>query len=56
MNPCQGVKQFKEQARTRYVGDKEYDALYSVASIPSKLQWNWHIYVAPIRKICEGKE
>lgn len=27
INPCQGVKQFKEQARTRYVSDREYDAL-----------------------------
>lgn len=32
MNPCQGVKQFKEQARTRYVTDKEYQALFEVAS------------------------
>lgn len=37
MNPCQGVKQFKEQARTRYISDREYDALYSVASIPVKV-------------------
>jgi integrase len=37
MNPCQGVKQFKEQARTRYISDREYDALYKVASIPVKV-------------------
>lgn len=32
MNPCTGVKQFKEKARTRYITDQEYSALYSVAS------------------------
>lgn len=32
MNPCHGVKQFKEKARTRYVTDVEYNALLSVAS------------------------
>ena len=37
MNPCQGVKQFKEQARTRYVTDKEYEALFSVSSVPVKI-------------------
>lgn len=31
MNPCQGVKQFKEQARTRYITDLEYKSLYEVA-------------------------
>lgn len=31
MNPCKGVKQFKEQTRTTYIFDKQYDALYSVA-------------------------
>lgn len=31
MNPCKGVKQFKEQARTTYIFDKQYEALYSVA-------------------------
>lgn len=31
MNPCKGVKQFKESARTRYITNNEYDALYSVA-------------------------
>lgn len=31
MNPCQGVKQFKEKARTRYVTDTEYNALLEVA-------------------------
>ncbi|WP_413734383.1 tyrosine-type recombinase/integrase [Sodalis sp. RH21] len=30
-NPCKGVKQFKEIARTRYITDKEYDALYRVS-------------------------
>lgn len=33
MNPCQGVKQFREQARTRYVTDREYSALYEVAPV-----------------------
>lgn len=37
MNPCQGVKQFKEQARTRYVTDSEYYALYDVATLPVKI-------------------
>ncbi|MGM3159899.1 tyrosine-type recombinase/integrase [Dickeya undicola] len=27
-NPCKGVRQFKETARTRYITDKEYAALY----------------------------
>jgi integrase len=31
LNPCQGVKQFKEKARTRYITDEEYTALYDVA-------------------------
>ncbi len=31
LNPCQGVKQFKEKARTRYITDEEYIALYDVA-------------------------
>ena len=31
MNPCQGVKQFKEKARTRYVTDKEYQALFNTS-------------------------
>jgi len=30
-NPCKGVKQFKEQARTRYISDPEYYALYEVS-------------------------
>ncbi|EPC5388233.1 tyrosine-type recombinase/integrase [Serratia proteamaculans] len=30
-NPCKGVKQFKEKSRTRYITNKEYDALFSVA-------------------------
>lgn len=30
-NPCKGVKQFKEQARTRYVTDPEYQAVYQAA-------------------------
>ncbi|WP_145496588.1 tyrosine-type recombinase/integrase [Yersinia bercovieri] len=31
MNPCKGVKQFKETSRTRYITNKEYDALYQVS-------------------------
>lgn len=31
VNPCKGVKQFKEIARTRYITDKEYNALYQCA-------------------------
>ncbi|MHC5175437.1 tyrosine-type recombinase/integrase [Serratia rhizosphaerae] len=31
MNPCKGVRQFKEEARERYITDREYDALYVVA-------------------------
>lgn len=30
-NPCKGVKQFKEKARTRYVTDAEYMAVYYAA-------------------------
>lgn len=30
-NPCQGVKQFKESARTRYVTDAEYDVVFQCA-------------------------
>lgn len=30
-NPCQGVKQFKEVARERYITDREYNALYQSA-------------------------
>jgi integrase len=30
-NPCQGVRQFKEKARDRYVTDKEYQAVYESA-------------------------
>lgn len=30
-NPCQGVKQFKEIARERYITDEEYNAVYDVA-------------------------
>ena len=37
MNPCQGVKQFKEQARTRYVTDREYNALFDVAPASVKI-------------------
>ncbi|WP_339057351.1 tyrosine-type recombinase/integrase [Candidatus Regiella endosymbiont of Tuberolachnus salignus] len=33
MNPCQGVKQFKEIARTRYITHKEYEALYQVSPL-----------------------
>jgi integrase len=32
MNPCKGVKQFREHARTRYITNSEYAALYSIAS------------------------
>lgn len=28
LNPCQGVKQFKEKARTRYITDEKHIALY----------------------------
>lgn len=31
MNPCKGVKQFKENVRDRYITDQEYEALYSVS-------------------------
>lgn len=31
MNPCNGVRQFKESARERYITDAEYAALYSVS-------------------------
>ncbi|AHK20968.1 integrase [Yersinia similis] len=31
LNPCQGVKQFKEKVRTRYITDEEYTALYDTA-------------------------
>lgn len=30
-NPCQGVRQFKEKARTRYITDAEYQAVYNLA-------------------------
>ncbi|MGP7732984.1 tyrosine-type recombinase/integrase [Oceanimonas smirnovii] len=30
-NPCQGVRQFKEKARDRYVTDLEYQAVYDAA-------------------------
>lgn len=30
-NPCQGVRQFKEQSRTRYITDREYQAVYDAA-------------------------
>ncbi|HID4048108.1 TPA: tyrosine-type recombinase/integrase [Pluralibacter gergoviae] len=30
-NPCQGVKQFKEVSRERYITDEEYRAVYDVA-------------------------
>ena len=32
MNPCTGVKKFKEKARTRYITNQEYSTLYNVAS------------------------
>lgn len=31
-NPCQGVKQFKEVSRERYVTDEEYNAVYEVGA------------------------
>lgn len=31
LNPCKGVKQFKENVRERYITNQEYDALYSVS-------------------------
>ncbi|MCD1124852.1 tyrosine-type recombinase/integrase [Jinshanibacter sp. LJY008] len=31
VNPCKGVRQFKEAIRERYVTDEEYQAVYSVA-------------------------
>lgn len=31
INPCQGVRQFKEKARTRYITDTEYQAVYNLA-------------------------
>lgn len=37
MNPCKGVKQFKEVARTRYITDPEYAALYNVAPLVVKV-------------------
>ncbi|KMK15959.1 integrase [Pluralibacter gergoviae] len=37
MNPCRGVKQFKEQARTRYVTDTEYSALFGCSPTPVKV-------------------
>ncbi|WP_455424945.1 tyrosine-type recombinase/integrase [Dryocola sp. LX212] len=37
LNPCQGVKQFKEQARTRYITDLEYRSLYDVAPTAVKV-------------------
>ncbi|NIF20613.1 tyrosine-type recombinase/integrase [Candidatus Pantoea multigeneris] len=36
-NPTKGVKQYKEIARVRYVTDKEYSALYSIASDVEKI-------------------
>lgn len=31
MNPCKGVRQFKEVERDRYITDEEYNALYEVS-------------------------
>ncbi len=31
-NPCKGVKQYKEKARTRYITDVEYDLVYKYAT------------------------
>lgn len=33
INPCQGVKQFKEKARDRYITDREYMALYQASPL-----------------------
>ncbi|MGO2336532.1 tyrosine-type recombinase/integrase [Providencia sp.] len=33
LNPCQGVKQFKEKARERYITDREYEALFQSAPL-----------------------
>ncbi|WP_258406978.1 tyrosine-type recombinase/integrase [Shewanella rhizosphaerae] len=37
INPCQGVRKFKETSRKRYVTDAEYQALYSYASAVVKV-------------------
>ncbi|MDE9500258.1 integrase, partial [Xenorhabdus bovienii] len=31
INPCQGVKQYRENSRERYITDSEYQALYEVS-------------------------
>lgn len=36
-NPCQGVRQFKEKARTRYITDQEYQAVYDCARPPVRV-------------------
>ena len=36
-NPCQGVRQFKETPRDRYVTDVEYDAVCKVAPVAIKI-------------------
>ncbi|SUW63257.1 Site-specific recombinase XerC [Buttiauxella agrestis] len=37
LNPCKGVRQFKEEARDRYITDEEYNALYSVSPLLVKV-------------------
>ena len=37
LNPCKGVRQFKEQARTKYITDAEYNAVYQDAPIAVKV-------------------
>lgn len=36
LNPCQGVRQFKEKARDRYIEDYEYNAVYDNACVVVK--------------------
>ncbi len=36
LNPCQGVRQFKEKARDRYIEDYEYQAVYDNACVVVK--------------------
>lgn len=37
MNPCKGVRQFKEVERDRYITDEEYNALYGVSPLLVKV-------------------
>ncbi len=36
INPCKGVRRYKEVARTRYITDEEYQLIYDLASTPIK--------------------